>query len=458
MDWINQQEKQTKEIMKSLFYINDKRKASNDPNSIVLRFYLKTEKKYKPKGLGIKCTISEWDQENQRVRRSNNEYRKYNKRLSFIQDEITKIEEKRNVEANDIDMIVEASIKGIETSQVINETENLKMALAKRLDFLISTNKAKGTIFTYQSFIKKIESYERYSGSIITLDSLVDNIDVVQENLLKWCRNVENNKDSSISGFFNKLNAAINYYNKINKKNIPVFTQKDNEYKHDKKEIIYLTIEELTNLYQFVYQPTESMMNIKRPNEKNMKFLKYFLFRCFCGMRVNEMNNDNINPKKVDPFTKDLEIESGLVNNNLTYNYYASKNNKIVSVPYMGSYLYDIARSLDWEFPDLSIYSDYVCYIRDEAKAVGNVLKKIYGDKIRKIEQVIKGRYVYKDLSDSITTHTARKTFAYLIYSDNKDIVQVMHCLGHSTIEMTMRYMGIKRDIKSLESFRLNLK
>lgn len=443
--------------MKTIFFINNAKKAQNEPNSIVLRFYIKSLKKYKVKGLAINCTKKDWNQEEQKIKRSNPEYKKFNSKLNFIEDELIKIEQKRDVTNEDIDTIVKASIKNIEVKDVINETENLKEILNIRYKEILNGEFSAATANNYKSAINKIKRFEDYYGKAIVNEDLINSIELLQVKILNWCRNVEINNDLTINRFFDKLNTSIKEYNKNYKKNIPVFNQKENKYKHAIKEKIYLNKEELSKLYKYVYNPSGEMLNLERPKPSDLNHLKYFLFRCLCGMRVSEMNSNNINPNKVNPFTKDLEPDSSLLNKDYNFNYYANKTNKKVSVPYIGTYLYDIASDLDWEFPDLSKHKNLVYYVQKEGKLVGEALERIYGNRIRMIETVDKKQYSYKKLSDSITTHTARKTFAYLIYNINRDIVQVMYCLGHSKIETTMLYLGLEYDTKSIESFRLNL-
>ncbi|MGM9535948.1 MAG: tyrosine-type recombinase/integrase [Intestinibacter sp.] len=46
----------------------------------------------------------------------------------------------------------------------------------------------------------------------------------------------------------------------------------------------------------------------------------------------------------------------------------------------------------------------------------------------------------------NIGTHSLRKTFAYHLYKNTKDIVYVQEILGHSNINITKRYLGIDID------------
>jgi integrase len=48
---------------------------------------------------------------------------------------------------------------------------------------------------------------------------------------------------------------------------------------------------------------------------------------------------------------------------------------------------------------------------------------------------------------DEIGTHTMRKTFGYWLYmNSNKDIVMVQKILGHTSPEVTLRYIGIMQE------------
>jgi integrase len=57
----------------------------------------------------------------------------------------------------------------------------------------------------------------------------------------------------------------------------------------------------------------------------------------------------------------------------------------------------------------------------------------------------------------NITAHSMRKTYAYTIYVDSKfDIVAVKEMLGHSSIEITKRYLGLDRELYDKYSDTLN--
>lgn len=57
---------------------------------------------------------------------------------------------------------------------------------------------------------------------------------------------------------------------------------------------------------------------------------------------------------------------------------------------------------------------------------------------------------------DHITAHSMRKTYAYKIYLECKDIMIVMQMLGHSSAVITKRYIGLDRETYDKYSDGLN--
>ena len=47
---------------------------------------------------------------------------------------------------------------------------------------------------------------------------------------------------------------------------------------------------------------------------------------------------------------------------------------------------------------------------------------------------------------DNFGTHSMRKTLAYQIYKETKNLALVMHMLNHQSSKQTMRYIGINQD------------
>jgi len=58
---------------------------------------------------------------------------------------------------------------------------------------------------------------------------------------------------------------------------------------------------------------------------------------------------------------------------------------------------------------------------------------------------------------NQITAHSMRKTYAYTIYIESDyDVLAVKEMLGHSSIEITKRYLGLDRELYDKYTDRLN--
>src|SRR5690606_11289273 len=86
------------------------------------------------------------------------------------------------------------------------------------------------------------------------------------------------------------------YHCKLTGNTIKTFSKRDSKWDRSKKQIIALNTEELKRLYEFVFNPEPDKIKTTPAELRNMK---YFLFRCFCGMRIGDMNAKNINKKSL---------------------------------------------------------------------------------------------------------------------------------------------------------------
>lgn len=68
------------------------------------------------------------------------------------------------------------------------------------------------------------------------------------------------------------------------------------------------------------------------------------------------------------------------------------------------------------------------------AKAYSEILKRVAEDKEINIK--------------NITGHSLRKTYARWLYEDKKDLEYVRIALGHKSIEITKKYLGLEDDVK----------
>lgn len=71
----------------------------------------------------------------------------------------------------------------------------------------------------------------------------------------------------------------------------------------------------------------------------------------------------------------------------------------------------------------------------------------------RKLKEVVENLYPEIHFS----THVLRKTCGYWLYKSTKDITLVMHALNHSSVAVTMRYIGLTQESVDNAFNELNL-
>ncbi|WP_339755138.1 tyrosine-type recombinase/integrase [Algoriphagus aquimarinus] len=427
--------------MQTLFYIKTANAKPTAKNSVVLRFTLAETGKPLVRGLGISCTLQDWDKKTQRILKSHEDHERFNAKLEFITKELKDIEKVTDVKAEDIDKIVEASIKGVTLQELEDKssllTEMLENQYQDRKDSPAFSSHSKRKLISVKNSLEKFEAKMKYQ---ISADSLNKSTLSIQNDLVKYFRGL-GNKDSSIKDYLGTYNAAINYHCKLTGNTIKTFSKRDSKWDRSKKQIIALNTEELKRLYEFVFNPEPDKIKTTPAELRNMK---YFLFRCFCGMRIGDMNAKNINKKSLKKDAK-------------TFKYFQDKGVKSATVFCIGSYLYDIADSLGWDFPNFTTNSALFSYSTNETEAVRKHLRHLYKDDSRQIEHISESGYHFTNLSDEVTTHTSRKTFAHLLYSITKDVMLVKKQLGHTKIETTMKYLDFDISGDSMDLKHVNL-
>lgn len=428
--------------MQNIFFLKTANAKSNAGNSIILRFKLAATTKYKVKGLGISCSKKDWNQEDQRVRRSHSDHVRLNEKLEFIAKELKEIEEVREVKAEEIDTIVEASRKGWSLKELDENSQLLTTMISSLYDYIKdSPNHSFHYKRIFPSVLKTLNEFEKKVKYQITGTRLNKSTLPIQDDLVKFFR-AKGRKDSSIKKFLTILNSAILHFNKYSGKEISTFSKNHTKWSKDKRQIVFLNSVELKALYDSVFNPA-TYPELK-PTRIELKKIKYFLFRCFSGMRVGDMNKSNINPTK-------------LKKEDVTFTYYQHKVDKKSTVSCIQTKLYDIATSLNWEFPDFSTESKLTSYGHLEGLVIKKYLRVLLKGNMRQIEHKTGKSIHYTDLADEISTHTARKSFAHLLYNISKDVMLVKKQLGHSTIETTMKYLDFDISGDSMDLKNVNL-
>lgn len=432
--------------MKTLFFLKNAAGKASESNSVILRYYLKAIKKYKVKGLGISILKSDWNQYEQKIKRSNTSNKLFNTRLQSIEALIFDLEEKKgaeNVTADDIDLIVESAIKGIEIKKIITAGEHINIAINAKIRSAINNNKSQIFIQKLNRLKDILEDIEKINNINITFDYINDNNLEFKELIINYTR-TKGWSDGYTKDILVYINMCINYHNELHNKSIKTFILKSFKItKVEDKEAIYLNLSEIKVLYNFVFNPTEKQQSVQRID---LEYLKYYLVRCFSGVRVGDMNSNNFNASRVDDFfTKKYLL------------LYTGKSKKTVNIPFINDYLFRLCESLNWNFPTYKNSSDVSNYGIKESAAVKYYYDALIQNK-RSIQVNIKGKgLINKPITPYLTSHTARKSFAMIIYTKTKSVQSVSKMLGHSSTMVTQKYLGVEDDYTAFEKMDLDI-
>jgi integrase len=436
--------------MEIIFYLRTAKSKPNDKNSVILRFN-KSPRFPKPviRGLGISIITKDWNQQAQRLKNSCSDSNKINKILSIIQSELFKIN-REEITAEVITRIVNAAKKGSK----IYSTTNLVSILESKIQSLKGPKEKNNTVISYERTKAIVEEFQssknkNLSFSDNVLDDFTDFINYQRKAKLQ---------DSTIRLHLDHIRSAVNRW--ATNRNEKIFFPKNTDFKWEKleKEKIYLTKDEVNILFHFSMETNDELeesgqfdigdlevldadriieynkgKGIPR-NPDHIRYLLYFLFRSFTGMRASEMTTENVNFSTVNPF-----------DNSFSFEYFSKKTEQMVKIPILGmKYPFLISEKLGHDFPQeytLAMQIQESLIVKKYYKLLQEFFPKRYFSSF----STLKGKKKYP-VSDHITTHVARRTFARLIYNHKKDIHFVKTLLGHSSIVQTEKYLGLDNE------------
>lgn len=170
-------------------------------------------------------------------------------------------------------------------------------------------------------------------------------------------------------------------------------------------------------------------------NEQLDKIRDRFLFRCYTGMREGEMNQLNLN---------NFSSKGG----QLFLKYQDIKGKKPKSIQ-LSPKAAALAKKYAFNLPK--------CSQQHENREIKEVLKaaKLTDsmDKIRHSGNRVK--VTTMPLADWVSTHTARRTFARRWYEQGGDLLKLSKYLGHSSVMVTERYVGVEDEETNNEMLRV---
>ena len=181
--------------------------------------------------------------------------------------------------------------------------------------------------------------------------------------------------------------------------------------KSEANEVIYLTDDELETLY-----------NLRLEEERLERVRDIFVFQCVTGVRYSDIENIS---------REDIK--------NSTWNVRTQKTHQIIEIPLNAYALSILAKYIEYPQPlpvisnqKMNTYLKELCKIAE----INELVKEVRYQGSERIETT-KKKY------ETVSTHTARRTFISLSLEKGMQPDVIMAITGHTTYKMMQRYLKI---------------
>jgi integrase/recombinase XerD len=320
-------------------------------------------------------SLKDFDTLKQRVKKSNPRYVDYNLLI-----------EKKLADINAIEINYKLSNRFLTLQSLLDEINNP----TAKVDFLVFWE----TEMNRQKELLKTGTYRQQMSVLNKLKSFRKNIffyeineDLIQD-LKAHCKNKLNNTDTTISTTIKSFKKYLHIANKKGIRTPITFDEIKN--KQFKGNRTFLTSGEVKRIYK--YWDSEFICDTHK------RILSRFLFSCFTGLRVSD----------VQQLKKENFFEDAVV-------FTAEKTGKFHRIP-----LNETAKK-------------FVC--------MENIFFENYTGEYmnRELKQIA----IFLGIQKNVSYHVSRHTFATLFYESTKDVIQLQKILGHTKITDTMIYVHI---------------
>jgi len=365
-----------------------------------------------------KTTLKHWNNKNQRIKaplksEPYNYHIEYNKILDEFDDKVKKIF--RYILLNNITPTKEFILDKLEKEEEINLYHDFFISFKEFIDKSKNT-KAERTIKSYVTTINFIKDFTNETSFEVRFDT-------IDYNFYEKFQDYAFEKRETKNNYFGKLITIIktfmtwsferNYHENLDYKKFKV--------KEDSIEVIYLTMVELLQLYNFKFE-----------NQRLERVKDFYCFGCFTGLRFSDI-------KQLKP--------SNIFENEVKLNIQKTKtiDHKIPLNKYSKEILEKYKETIYEPLPTISSQK-FNKYIKECCKIVGintstNITRYIGTKRIDKTVP----KY------ELITSHTARKTFVTnSLILGMKEMV-VRNITGHKKEESFKKYVQIAEDFKRQE-------
>ena len=379
-------------ILNILFVIN--RCKVNSKGICSLQCRLTYNKNRKTFSTGLFVNPDYWNSKKQKVLKDAEQSEFITTQLSLIKTNLNQAFlmlqiQKKSFDVDDIFKIYNGE-NLIEDTKIV---EYFKVFL-KKLEKLVGKDLEEATFKKYDKVSDHIASFVKWKYR--KKDILVSAIESsFLDDLEYYLKTEKNHKQVTINKILQRFKRVVNeaFNEKIIDRNPFVL----HKYKKVKKQVIFLTSDELKEVENFNF----SQNRLEQVRD-------CFVFCCYTGLAYNEMSN---------LVAKDLITE---FDGQLWIKTVRKKTSKIVSVPLL-------PKALD-------IIKNYA--IDGQERLLPNISNQKFNSYLKEIAEIV-------GIDKRLTHHTARKTFAstVLLYN-NVPMEIVSELLGHSNMAITQAHYG----------------
>lgn len=305
-------------------------------------------------------------------------------------------------------------IKGVQSTPIDfikNYIERKKQMVNKDTGVKI----ANGTIYNHTNALKRFETFCKDKNKKISWDIFNKDFERIFTSWLTSKKYAPN----TISGQF----SIIKVWLKEAEEKGLLTDKAFHHYQTKSKEVenIYLTEEEINKIYQIDFTKDEVKKLIDRRSHIE-ETRDLFIIACWTGLRFGDWRDlSNVN----------------ISNGNMIV--HTQKTRQTVEIP-LHPMVKDILRKYDGNLPRCVDRSKSLRHIRLCAKIAG-INENTTITKVKGGECIVEAKPKYQ----FVMNHTARRTFATLMYLKGVPTISIMAITGHKTEENFMKYIKLDR-------------
>ena len=382
---------------------------------IILFFSFKTDRlQY---FTGYRIDVNKWDEANMKVSKGFAEASEINRELGKLKSKVEDIHDK--AKALDEELSVEYFKERLKGKTPTNKNKKNFATCLEEYYISSALTKGAGTMRAIKSTFSILDEFSKAKGFKLEFKNITQNL---YDSLLDYCFNDKDYKNGYTGKLIKDLKAFLNWATERNYNTHLDYKKKSFKKLTEEPEIIFLTYEELLQLYNYNLDDSERLKQVR----------DVFCFGCFTGMRYSDILA--LKPEHINgDFIRYRVVKTGQ-NNMIPLNQYSKK----------------IINSYKGIFQDkcLPVISE-----QNTNDYLKELFKKVkLNRKVQKVSfQGAKSVKVTAPLSEVITFHISKKTFMTNFLAKGGSLLTAMSITGNKDFKTAKRYYKVVDSLKADE-------